>query len=105
MVPLGEDSLPAIECADERRHYGETRIRAIAVIGNMTLHCIYTPREGVRRIISLRYADRRGRDAMARRTRADVDSLKGETARDKLCEDAAEALIFRDMASDVPIMF
>jgi hypothetical protein len=30
---------------------------------------------------------------MARRTRADVDSLKGETARDKLCKDAAEALI------------
>jgi hypothetical protein len=35
---------------------------------------------------------------MARLTRADVDSLKGETARDKLCEDKAEALIFRDKA-------
>jgi hypothetical protein len=32
---------------------------------------------------------------MARRTRADVDSIKGATARDKLCEDAAEVLISR----------
>ncbi len=24
---------PTIECADERRHYGETRLRAIGVVG------------------------------------------------------------------------
>jgi hypothetical protein len=32
---------------------------------------------------------------MARRTRAEADSLKGETARDKSCKDAAEVLISR----------
>jgi hypothetical protein len=30
---------------------------------------------------------------IVRRTRADIDSLKGETAGDKSCKDAAEALI------------
>jgi uncharacterized DUF497 family protein len=60
---LGEDSLPAIECADARRYYGETRIRAIGVAGNLTLHCVYTQRGAVRRIISLRYANRKERDA------------------------------------------
>ena len=29
---------PTIESADERRYYGETRIRAIGVVGNLTLH-------------------------------------------------------------------
>jgi uncharacterized protein len=52
-----------IERVDERRHYGETRIRAIGVVGNMTLHCVYTQRGEVRRIISLRYANRKERDA------------------------------------------
>ena len=42
---------------------GETRIRAIGVAGNLTLHCVYTQRGELRRIISLRYVDRRGRDA------------------------------------------
>jgi len=52
-----------IERVDERRHYGETRIRAIGVVGNMTLHCVYTQRGEVRRIISPRYANRKERDA------------------------------------------
>jgi uncharacterized DUF497 family protein len=60
---LGEDSLPAIECADARRYYGETRIRAIGVAGNLTPHCVYTQRGEIRRIISLRYANRKERDA------------------------------------------
>jgi uncharacterized protein len=54
---------PTIESADERRHYGETRIRAIGVAGNLTLHCVYTQRGEVRRILSLRYANRKERDA------------------------------------------
>ena len=54
---------PTIECADERRYYGETRIRAIGVAGNLTLHYVYTQRGEVRRIISLRYANRKERDA------------------------------------------
>jgi uncharacterized DUF497 family protein len=54
---------PTIECADARRYYGETRIRAIGVAENLTLHCVYTQRGEVRRIISLRYANRKERDA------------------------------------------
>lgn len=61
--PLGEDFLRAIERADDRRHYGETRIRAIGVVGKLTLHYVYTQRGEVRRIISLRYANRKERDA------------------------------------------
>ena len=53
---------PTIERADERRHYGETRIRAIGLVGNITLHCAYTQRGEIRRIISLRYANRKERD-------------------------------------------
>jgi hypothetical protein len=72
---LGEDSLPTIERADHRRHYGETRIRAIGVVGNLTLHCVYTQRGDARRIISLRYAGRNGMP-IARRTRADIDKAR-----------------------------
>jgi uncharacterized protein len=54
---------PVIERVDERRAYSETRIRAIGVVGGVTLHCAYTQRGEVRRIISLRYANRRERDA------------------------------------------
>ena len=54
---------PTMEYVDERRHYGETRIRAIGVVGNMTPHCVYTQRGEVRRIISLRCANRKERDA------------------------------------------
>src|SRR6266702_4052301 len=56
------------------------------------LLCVYTQRGEVRGIISLYEPEGNGMP-MARRTRADVDSLKRDTARDKLCKDAAEALI------------
>jgi uncharacterized protein len=52
-----------LEHVDDRRDYGETRIRAIGVVGGMILHCVYTRRGSVRRIISLRYANGRERDA------------------------------------------
>jgi uncharacterized DUF497 family protein len=54
---------PVIEHVDDRHGYGEIRIRAIGVVGGATLHCVYTLRGKVRRIISLRYANRRERDA------------------------------------------
>ena len=54
---------PVIERMDARRDYGETRIRAIGVVGGVTLQCVYTQRREVRRIISLRYANRKERDA------------------------------------------
>lgn len=54
---------PVLEHVDQRRAYGETRIRAIGAVAGSILHCVYTPRGGTRRIISLRYASRRERDA------------------------------------------
>jgi uncharacterized DUF497 family protein len=53
---------PTLEKADLRRDYGESRTRAIGVVGGRILHCVYTDRENVRRIISLRYANRRERN-------------------------------------------
>ena len=54
---------PTIERVDDRRSYGELRIRALGMVGGVTLHCVYTRRGEVRRIISLRYANRKERDA------------------------------------------
>jgi uncharacterized protein len=54
---------PVIEHVDDRRAYGEARIRAVGAIAGSTLHCVYTMRGGVRRIISLRYANKKERDA------------------------------------------
>ena len=54
---------PVIERVDDRRSYGELRIRALGTVGGVTLHCVYTQRGQVRRIISLRYANRKERDA------------------------------------------
>ncbi len=50
-----------MERVDEPRDYGETRIRAIGVVGGVILHCVYQ-RGAIRRIISLRYANRKERD-------------------------------------------
>lgn len=52
-----------VEQRDDRRDYREVRIQAIGGIGGRILLCIYTDRGPVRRIISLRYANRRERDA------------------------------------------
>jgi uncharacterized protein len=54
---------PTVERVDDRRSYGELRIRALGRVGDVTLHCVYTQRGEVRRIISLRYANRKERDA------------------------------------------
>lgn len=54
---------PVIQRVDDRRDYGEIRIRAIGIVGGAMLHCVYADRGEVRRIISLRYADRKERDA------------------------------------------
>ena len=53
---------PVVERVDTRREYGETRIKVIGMVGSLILHCVYTQRGGTRRIISLRYANRRERD-------------------------------------------
>ena len=54
---------PLIERVDDRKPYGEIRLRAIGEVEQVILHCVYTMRGGVRRIISLRYASGKERDA------------------------------------------
>ena len=54
---------PVHQWEDTRRDYGERRIRAVGIAGSLILHCVYTDRDGVRRIISLRRANRNERDA------------------------------------------
>jgi uncharacterized protein len=54
---------PTLEIPDARRAYGEARIRALGRIGDRVLACVYTDRGETRRIISLRYASRKERDA------------------------------------------
>ena len=50
-----------IETVDNRRLYGETRIRAIGQIEQDVLVVVYTDRENIRRIISARKASRKER--------------------------------------------
>ena len=50
-----------IEAVDDRRNYGEVRIRAIGAVDGLVLHVVYTDRDRVRRIISARKADREER--------------------------------------------
>ena len=54
---------PIIEQADNRRDYGEHRMRAIGLTAGLILACVYTDRGPIRRNISLRDANRRERDA------------------------------------------
>lgn len=54
---------PTIEQPDDRLEYRELRVRAVGKTFGAILHCVYTDRPGVRRIISLRPANRRERDA------------------------------------------
>ncbi|HEX9461267.1 MAG TPA: BrnT family toxin [Alphaproteobacteria bacterium] len=54
---------PTVEIPDGRRNYGERRVKAIGSVDGSILVCVYTDRDTVRRIISLRVANRRERDA------------------------------------------
>jgi uncharacterized protein len=54
---------PVIEQIDDRRNYGEIRVKAIGVVGGLVMACVFTDRGTTRRIISLRYANRRERHA------------------------------------------
>ncbi len=54
---------PTLERPDIRLDYREARTLAIGMIGVTSLVCVYTDRGLVRRIISLRPANRRERDA------------------------------------------
>ncbi len=52
---------PRIEVVDTRYNYGEVRIRAIGETAGVALVVIYTDRDDIRRIISARAANRKGR--------------------------------------------
>lgn len=52
-----------IEIRDDRRDYGEDRFIAIGRVAGRLCICVFTWREGRRRIISLRKANRRECDA------------------------------------------
>ncbi len=54
---------PIIEQTDRRQDYGEVRMQAVGAVGGLILLCVYTDRDTARRIISLRRANRRERDA------------------------------------------
>jgi len=52
-----------LEQLDARRDYREVRVQAVGTVGGLILLCVYTDRGLTRRIISLRQANRRERDA------------------------------------------
>jgi len=52
---------PTVEAVDDRRGYGEHRVRAIGEVEGNVLVVVYTDRSGVRRIISARKANRKER--------------------------------------------
>jgi uncharacterized protein len=54
---------PTLEQTDRRRDYGELRIKATGEVEGRVLVCVYTDRGDYRRIISLRAAKRKERDA------------------------------------------
>jgi len=54
---------PTLESPHRRRDHGERRVKAIGRAAGQVLVCMYTDRSVVRRIISLRVANRRERDA------------------------------------------
>ena len=58
---------PVIEWLDERPWYGEVRVRAVGMSGGDLLHVVYTDRDEVRRIILVRKANRKEREAWQRR--------------------------------------
>jgi hypothetical protein len=54
---------PVLEREDNRRDYGEVRMRVIGRVGDEILFVVYTLRGNARRIISARPAHRKERDA------------------------------------------
>jgi hypothetical protein len=54
---------PTLETADRRVDSGEKRIKAIGIVRGVTMVCVYCDRDSVRRIISLRVANRKERHA------------------------------------------
>jgi uncharacterized DUF497 family protein len=56
---FGSDTL---EWPDDRRNYGESRVRAIGEVNGVVPHIVFTDRSDVRRIISARVANKKERN-------------------------------------------
>jgi len=50
---------PAYDTPDERRDYGEPHIKTIGLLADRLVTVIWTPRDGARRVISMRCANDR----------------------------------------------
>ena len=51
-----------MEWLDDRRDYGEARMRTVGEVNGVVLHVVFTDRGDVRRIISARVANRKERN-------------------------------------------
>lgn len=64
---------------DNRKDYGERRVRVVGMIDDLLIFLVYTPRGDTRRIISARRANeqdrKRYRSALAQRAAARTDGL------------------------------
>lgn len=58
---------PVFEFADARADYGESRITTIGLLDGRMVVVVWTPRDGVRHIISMRKANDREQDRYAQR--------------------------------------
>jgi uncharacterized DUF497 family protein len=52
---------PTLERQDDRREYGEMRVQAIGQVSDDILFVVYTDRDDIRHIISVRLANRKER--------------------------------------------
>lgn len=52
---------PTIAWRDDRRDYGELRMRALGEVDGLVLHVVFTDRADLRRIISARMANKKER--------------------------------------------
>ena len=65
---------PTLEAVDDRVDYGEHRIKALGLLeGSLLLAVIHTDRNGVRRLISARVANRKERRRYEETLRQGVD--------------------------------
>ncbi|MGO9318903.1 MAG: BrnT family toxin [Terracidiphilus sp.] len=61
-IASGFDLSSAIYAIDTRKDYGEVRIRTLGLIGDTLYALVFTMRDGVLRVISLRKASRKERN-------------------------------------------
>jgi uncharacterized protein len=59
---------PTLDETDDRYDYGEERIRSLGFLGGTLVSVVWTPRRGVRRIISMREANAREKARFTKQT-------------------------------------